>query len=82
MKNGYFVPEKDTYQHSSDITYACEKDYERRGEGWWGTSKCVNGTWSPEPVCKGKSFMMAYALCRGPHGHKTQIIIQKYNVHE
>ncbi|XP_046884300.1 complement factor H-related protein 1-like [Hypomesus transpacificus] len=59
LKNGYFVPEKDTYQHSSDITYACEKDYERRGEGWWGTSKCVNGTWSPEPVCKDKSDCFA-----------------------
>ncbi|XP_062337496.1 coagulation factor XIII B chain-like [Osmerus eperlanus] len=51
LKNCYFVPEENTYKHGSDITYACEKGYKRREEGWWGTSKCVNGTWSPEPVC-------------------------------
>ncbi|XP_067109763.1 complement factor H-related protein 1-like [Osmerus mordax] len=51
LKNGYFVPEENTYKHGRKITYACEKGYKRREEGWWGTSECVNGTWSPEPVC-------------------------------
>ncbi|XP_073347936.1 complement factor H-like isoform X2 [Pagrus major] len=51
LPQGYFVPEQDRYAHETNLTYACENGYKPAVEGWWSTSKCQNGTWSPKPQC-------------------------------
>uniref|UniRef100_A0A671UM36 Sushi domain-containing protein n=1 Tax=Sparus aurata TaxID=8175 RepID=A0A671UM36_SPAAU len=51
LPDGYFVPEQATYAHETKLTYACEKGYKPAVEGWWATSTCQSGTWSPKPQC-------------------------------
>ncbi|XP_054452671.1 complement factor H-like isoform X2 [Anoplopoma fimbria] len=51
LNNGYLVPEEDTYNHDSKLTYSCDKGRKPAVEGWWATSTCHNGKWSPEPQC-------------------------------
>ncbi|XP_061588885.1 complement factor H-related protein 1-like [Cololabis saira] len=51
LNKGYFLPVKKSYGHETTITYACENRHKPVAEGWWTTSKCLNGKWSPEPQC-------------------------------
>ncbi|XP_054452677.1 complement factor H-related protein 1-like [Anoplopoma fimbria] len=51
LNNGYLDPEELTYNHDSKLTYSCDKGRKPAVEGWWATSTCHNGTWSPEPQC-------------------------------
>uniref|UniRef100_UPI0037E95D10 complement factor H-related protein 1-like n=1 Tax=Semicossyphus pulcher TaxID=241346 RepID=UPI0037E95D10 len=51
MDGGYFVPEKETYPHKSEITYACDDGLKPAVEGWWASSTCQNGIWSHGPQC-------------------------------
>uniref|UniRef100_A0A671UK93 Sushi domain-containing protein n=1 Tax=Sparus aurata TaxID=8175 RepID=A0A671UK93_SPAAU len=51
LPHGYIVPEQDQYATETKLTYACEKGYKPAVEGWWATSTCQSGTWSPEPEC-------------------------------
>ncbi|XP_070700925.1 complement factor H-related protein 1-like [Pempheris klunzingeri] len=52
---GYFVPEQDpeqeSYSHGTVLTYSCNSGRKPAVEGWWATSKCQEGNWSPEPNC-------------------------------
>ncbi|KAI9518494.1 hypothetical protein NQZ68_036376 [Dissostichus eleginoides] len=48
---GYVVPEQKTYPHATTLTYACDNGSKPAVEGWWATSICQNGKWSPEPQC-------------------------------
>ncbi|XP_060900172.1 complement factor H-like isoform X2 [Labrus mixtus] len=54
LDGGYFVPEQETYSHEIEITYACDSGRKPAVEGWWATSTCQNGVWSPEPQCIGE----------------------------
>ncbi|XP_068557890.1 coagulation factor XIII B chain-like isoform X2 [Cebidichthys violaceus] len=51
LNDGYLVPEQDAYNHDAKLTYACDNGRKPAVEGWWATSTCRNGTWSPEPQC-------------------------------
>lgn len=62
LPDGYFVPEQATYTHETKLTYACEKGYKPAVEGWWATSTCQSGTWSPKPQCISKCFIHVSCL--------------------
>ncbi|XP_036072311.1 coagulation factor XIII B chain isoform X7 [Oryzias melastigma] len=49
LRNGYFVPTKDSYQLNEKIIYAC--DYEFKPAVDVAQSICENGQWSPQPQC-------------------------------
>nr|XP_046264024.1 complement factor H-like isoform X2 [Scatophagus argus] len=51
LKGGYVVPEKVIYLHGTQLTYACDNGLKPAVEGWWVTSTCQNGKWSPKPQC-------------------------------
>ncbi|XP_054452676.1 complement factor H-like [Anoplopoma fimbria] len=51
LNNGYLIPEELAYNHESKLTYSCDKGRKPAVEGWWATSTCHNGKWSPEPQC-------------------------------
>ncbi|XP_060900166.1 complement factor H-like isoform X1 [Labrus mixtus] len=51
LDGGYFVPKQETYSHEIEITYACDSGRKPAVKGWWATSTCQNGVWSPEPQC-------------------------------
>ncbi|XP_061587258.1 complement factor H-like [Cololabis saira] len=55
---GYFIPPKVFYPHETHIVYVCEDGYKPPGEGWFTTSTCKNGNWSPEPRCIGQPCVM------------------------
>ncbi|XP_023152570.1 coagulation factor XIII B chain-like [Amphiprion ocellaris] len=46
LDHGYLVLEKE-----NQLTYACDEGYKPTAEGWWATSTCENGQWSPKPQC-------------------------------
>uniref|UniRef100_A0A3Q3F0S1 Sushi domain-containing protein n=1 Tax=Labrus bergylta TaxID=56723 RepID=A0A3Q3F0S1_9LABR len=48
---GVFFPKQETYSHEIEITYACDSGRKPAVKGWWATSTCQNGVWSPEPQC-------------------------------
>ncbi|XP_065809913.1 complement factor H-related protein 1 isoform X5 [Labrus bergylta] len=54
LDGGYFVPLQETYSHEIEIIYACDSGRKPAVEGWWATSTCQNGVWSPEPQCIGE----------------------------
>lgn len=58
LKKGYIVPEQERYDHNFTITYACDSGHKPAVEGWWATSKCQNGFWSPLPECIGKCTIL------------------------
>ncbi|XP_039671885.1 complement factor H-like isoform X1 [Perca fluviatilis] len=45
LGGGYWVLEE------NNLTYGCDNKLKPAVEGWWATSTCQNGTWSPEPQC-------------------------------
>ncbi|KAK2822110.1 hypothetical protein Q5P01_022175 [Channa striata] len=48
---GYFVPDQESYSHETSLSYACNDGRKPATEGWWATSTCENGVWSPKPQC-------------------------------
>ncbi len=65
LDHGYFVPEQETYSEGTKLTYACDNGRKPAVEGWWGTSTCENGKWSPAPQCIGKCFRTVSRLSEG-----------------
>ncbi|XP_049602572.1 complement factor H-related protein 1-like isoform X1 [Syngnathus scovelli] len=51
LNGGYVVPQQDTYSHGTVLPYACENGLKPAVNGWWGTTTCQNGKWSPQPQC-------------------------------
>ncbi|XP_040911069.1 complement factor H-like isoform X2 [Toxotes jaculatrix] len=51
LVGGYFVPDEQIYAHETELTYACDEGLKPVAEGWWATSTCQNGKWSPQPQC-------------------------------
>ncbi|KAM6990651.1 complement factor H-related protein 1-like isoform 2-T2 [Tautogolabrus adspersus] len=51
LDGGYLVPKQETYSPEIKITYACDSGRKPAVKGWWATSTCQNGVWSPEPQC-------------------------------
>lgn len=56
LDKGYVVPEEDRYYPNSFISYACDSGHKPAVEGWWATSRCQNGVWSPTPQCISKYY--------------------------
>ncbi|XP_042171768.1 complement factor H-related protein 2-like isoform X2 [Oncorhynchus tshawytscha] len=53
LKQGYFGSDEETYQHGTELYYACEKGWKPAVEGWWAMVKCENRKWSHTPQCIG-----------------------------
>ncbi|CAG5896997.1 unnamed protein product [Menidia menidia] len=51
LNKGYFHPVQDSYSHDTIIYYGCDKGHKPAVEGWWATSRCLNGKWTHEPKC-------------------------------
>lgn len=56
LDRGYFHPDGQSYLHESLLYYACDRQHKPIVEGWWGSSKCEDGIWVPEPQCISKCF--------------------------
>ncbi|KAM6920458.1 complement factor H-related protein 1-like isoform 1-T1 [Lycodopsis pacificus] len=69
LNGGYLVPEKDTYNHEAKLTYACDNGRKPAVEGWWATSTCLHGTWSPAPECIDENACIAPDI---PNAQYTQ----------
>ncbi|XP_023153452.2 complement factor H-like isoform X1 [Amphiprion ocellaris] len=51
LHGGDFIPKRETYPHEKQLIYTCDEGYKPTAEGWWATSTCENGQWSPKPQC-------------------------------
>ncbi|XP_037314480.2 complement factor H-like isoform X1 [Pungitius pungitius] len=51
LNGGFLVPELKSYDHEAQLHYGCDNGRKPAVEGWWATSSCLNGAWSPEPQC-------------------------------
>ncbi|XP_077955271.1 complement factor H-like isoform X2 [Gasterosteus aculeatus] len=51
LNGGYLVPEQSSYDHKTTLYYGCDNGRKPAVEGWWATSTCLDGIWSPKPQC-------------------------------
>ncbi|XP_023190693.1 complement factor H-related protein 1-like [Xiphophorus maculatus] len=51
LKNGYFLPVRESHPHGSHVTYSCDAGYKTTEEGWWATIICQDGVWYKKPEC-------------------------------
>ncbi|XP_028988930.1 complement factor H-related protein 1-like isoform X2 [Betta splendens] len=51
LVHGLFTPKQDIYSHGAKLTYTCNNGHKPADQGWWATSACNNGLWSPPPQC-------------------------------
>lgn len=77
LSNGYFVPEAESYDLGAPIVYTCEKGHKPAAEGWWATSLCQNGAWSPKPQCIGTCLyqLSIVTRCLAFEPHSLQAIV-------
>ncbi|XP_077955274.1 complement factor H-related protein 3-like [Gasterosteus aculeatus] len=40
-----------SYGHETKLRYGCDNGRKPAVEGWWATSTCLDGIWSPKPQC-------------------------------
>uniref|UniRef100_A0A3B4Z984 Sushi domain-containing protein n=1 Tax=Stegastes partitus TaxID=144197 RepID=A0A3B4Z984_9TELE len=60
LDGGCLIPRRQTYPHESKLHYTCGEGQKPPVEGWWATSTCENGKWSPEPQCMGKCSVTSH----------------------
>ncbi|XP_075953413.1 complement factor H-related protein 2-like [Anarhichas minor] len=80
LNGGYLVPEKDTYIHEAKLTYACDNGRKPAVEGWWATSTCQNGTWSPEPLCIDEKACIAPDIPNAQYTEKSGWYNDEYKI--
>ncbi|KAL3054645.1 hypothetical protein OYC64_017556 [Pagothenia borchgrevinki] len=68
---GYVVPEQKTYLHETTLTYACDNGFKPAVEGWWATSICQNGKWSPKPQCIDEKACVPLTIPNGNYDAST-----------
>ncbi|XP_049453930.1 complement factor H-related protein 1-like isoform X2 [Epinephelus fuscoguttatus] len=51
LDGGFFAPKQQTYSDGTKLSYTCDEGRKPAVKGWWATSTCHNGEWSPEPQC-------------------------------
>ncbi|KAI9534449.1 hypothetical protein NQZ68_012682 [Dissostichus eleginoides] len=51
LNGGFVSPGQSAYNHEATLSYACHDGLKPAVKGWWGTSRCQNGNWSPNPQC-------------------------------
>uniref|UniRef100_A0A3Q1GQI6 Sushi domain-containing protein n=1 Tax=Acanthochromis polyacanthus TaxID=80966 RepID=A0A3Q1GQI6_9TELE len=66
LDHGYLGLKKETYPHEEELRYACDEGYKPAAEGWWATSTCDNGQWSPKPQCIDETSCLPPTI---PNGH-------------
>ncbi|KAJ3595272.1 hypothetical protein NHX12_004576 [Muraenolepis orangiensis] len=73
LDDGYFVPEMDSYDQDSRLSYACDKLHKPDMGYWWGNSQCTNGMWNPVPKCIIRSHCSSLIIPNGEinNGDKT-----------
>ncbi|XP_078029313.1 complement factor H-like isoform X2 [Epinephelus lanceolatus] len=54
LDGGFFAPKQQTYSDGTELSYTCDEGHKPAVKGWWATSTCHNGKWSPEPQCIGR----------------------------
>lgn len=57
IAQGYLVPEQESYEHGSEVSYACDSGLKSTSNTWWGVRlnvKTVNG---PTCLCVLVSFI-------------------------
>lgn len=62
LDGGLFDPKQEIYSHGTKLTYTCNDGRKPAAQGWWATSTCENGSWSPQPQCIGKCSLNTSAL--------------------
>ncbi|XP_014886012.1 complement factor H-like isoform X1 [Poecilia latipinna] len=67
LTDGYFVPQRKNYNHGQTLTYSCETGFKPVVEGWWATSTCQNGKWTPTPQCIDSSACLPPAIENGKY---------------
>ncbi|KAM6920617.1 complement factor H-like isoform 2-T2 [Lycodopsis pacificus] len=80
LNDGYLVPEKDTYNHEAKLTYACDNGRKPAVEGWWATSTCLHGTWSPAPECIDENACVAPDIPNAQYTQKSGWYNDKYKI--
>ncbi|KAK9538915.1 hypothetical protein VZT92_004057 [Zoarces viviparus] len=80
LNGGYLVPEKDTYNHEAKLTYACDNGRKPAVEGWWATSACQNGTWSPQPQCIDEKACIAPDIPNAQYTEKSGWYNDEYKI--
>ncbi|XP_033993973.1 sushi, von Willebrand factor type A, EGF and pentraxin domain-containing protein 1-like isoform X2 [Trematomus bernacchii] len=68
---GYVVPEQETYLHETTLTYGCDNGFKPAVEGWWATSICQNGKWSPKPQCIDEKACVPLTIPNGNYDVST-----------
>ncbi|XP_040911073.1 complement factor H-like [Toxotes jaculatrix] len=71
LVGGYFVPDQQTYAHETKLTYACDEGLKPAVEGWWATSTCQNGKWSPQPQCIDENACLPPAIPNAKYTENT-----------
>ncbi|XP_049453914.1 complement decay-accelerating factor transmembrane isoform-like isoform X1 [Epinephelus fuscoguttatus] len=51
LDGGFFAPKQQTYSDGTKLSYTCVEGRKPAVKGWWATSTCHSGEWSPEPQC-------------------------------
>ncbi|XP_035993815.1 coagulation factor XIII B chain [Fundulus heteroclitus] len=67
LKNGYFLPPRESYPDGTNITYSCDTGYKPIVEGWWARSMCENGEWLEEPQCVEETACLPPAIPNGKY---------------
>ncbi|KAL3055889.1 hypothetical protein OYC64_018567 [Pagothenia borchgrevinki] len=71
LTGGYLVPKHLVYDHETTLTYACENELKPAVEGWWATSICQNGKWSPTPKCIDEKACVPLTIPNGNYDAST-----------
>uniref|UniRef100_A0A8C6SAS1 Sushi domain-containing protein n=1 Tax=Neogobius melanostomus TaxID=47308 RepID=A0A8C6SAS1_9GOBI len=56
IENGFFIPERDTLSHDTELYYSCDEDFNPVEGTWWAAVTCQNGNWSSIPECDTACF--------------------------
>ncbi|XP_034002376.1 complement factor H-related protein 5-like isoform X1 [Trematomus bernacchii] len=68
---GFFSPGQSAYNHEATLSYACHAGLKPAVKGWWGTSRCQNGNWSPNPQCIDEKACMPLTIPNGNYDAST-----------
>ncbi|XP_078029312.1 complement factor H-like isoform X1 [Epinephelus lanceolatus] len=74
LDGGFFAPKQQTYSDGTELSYTCDEGHKPAVKGWWATSTCHNGKWSPEPQC----IESIHACGEPPKIPHAVIVHQKY----
>ncbi|XP_034056671.1 complement factor H-like isoform X2 [Gymnodraco acuticeps] len=71
LNGGFFSPGQSAYNHEAHISYACHDGFKPAVKGWWGSSRCQNGNWSPNPQCIEEKACVPLTIPNGNYDAST-----------